>query len=641
MLTSAVSKQSALEFVDKFKAHQNKHVLIYGEAAAKGVGEALSGVKNEASGLSSAASSSSQALKQVGSAGKSAAQSGAELVAALREQITLFGKSEDEVLRYQAAQLGVQKTIEPLVVQLRQLHDAQEAANRAMAEEATIMAAVAQSQSALSTAQYGFIEGLREQVALFGKTNLELVEFEAKMLGVSDAAEPLIQNLRELEAAQKRAEAAAREEAEAQRLAAQAKQSAQGQQSAFIASLREQVALQGKSAEEALEYKAAQLGVTQEAASYIAQIRSFKAAQDEANNAQGRGGLSAAQYQQAIRMLPAQITDITTSLASGMPVWLVAIQQGGQIKDSFGGIGNAARALASTVSPMSLAVGAAAAAALALGVAWRQGAQEAVEFNKAIILSGNQSGVTADQLGTMDDALQANRDYYAKLDRLREDSTNGQKAALADYLDSAKDVAGQTYDLFSNAFAGLEDALVEFVMTGKLSFADLANAIIADLVRIEIRKAVAFSLGGEGGKSGLGSLFSAGLSAASAWFGGGNGLSGSAAASSAAGASQAGYSMDLSNFIAGGRALGGPVAANELYQVGENNRPELLRQGGKNYLIPGDNGQVIPMRGQGGSSVAIGQMVFPSVTDRRTAEEASFIMQRRLGQFMAGTARAQ
>lgn len=35
VLTSAVSKQSALEFVDKFKSHQNKHVLIYGDPAGQ------------------------------------------------------------------------------------------------------------------------------------------------------------------------------------------------------------------------------------------------------------------------------------------------------------------------------------------------------------------------------------------------------------------------------------------------------------------------------------------------------------------------------------------------------------------------------------------------------------------------------
>ncbi|WP_432653618.1 phage tail length tape measure family protein [Pseudomonas aeruginosa] len=56
-------------------------------------------------------------------------------------------------------------------------------------------------------------------------------------------------------------------------------------------------------------------------------------------------GLSAGQYKQAMRQLPAQITDVVTSLASGMPVWMVAIQQGGQITDSFGGVGETFRAL--------------------------------------------------------------------------------------------------------------------------------------------------------------------------------------------------------------------------------------------------------------------------------------------------------
>lgn len=35
VLTSAVSKQSALEFVEKYKDHKNKHVLIYGDPAGK------------------------------------------------------------------------------------------------------------------------------------------------------------------------------------------------------------------------------------------------------------------------------------------------------------------------------------------------------------------------------------------------------------------------------------------------------------------------------------------------------------------------------------------------------------------------------------------------------------------------------
>ncbi|WP_236233695.1 phage tail tape measure protein [Pseudomonas tohonis] len=223
----------------------------------------------------------------------------------------------------------------------------------------------------------------------------------------------------------------------------------------------------------------------------------------------------------------------------------------------------------------------------------------------------------------LNDALRANEDYYRKLDELRGDWVNGQKSAFADYADSAKDVAGQTYDLFSNAFTGLEDALVDFVMTGKFSFSDLANSIIADLVRIEARKAIAFAIGGSDGSSGAGGLLSAAFSAAGAYFGGG----GAAASSLAAGSTQAGYAMDLSKFAAG-RAAGGPVAANQLYEVGENNNPEILKSGGKNYLIPGNNGNVVPF-GKGGGSQT-NNYYFPGITSAKEAKEATGYAARQL-----------
>lgn len=117
--------------------------------------------------------------------------------------------------------------------------------------------------------------------------------------------------------------------------------------------------------------------------------------------------LTAGQYQQAMRQLPMQITDVTTSLASGMPVWMVAIQQGGQIKDSFGGIVPAARAVISAISPMVLAVGAAAATVGALALAYKQGSDEATGYNTALILTGNAAGTTATQLAGMAQRIDA------------------------------------------------------------------------------------------------------------------------------------------------------------------------------------------------------------------------------------------
>ncbi|CAM3780142.1 phage tail length tape measure family protein [Litorimonas haliclonae] len=44
--------------------------------------------------------------------------------------------------------------------------------------------------------------------------------------------------------------------------------------------------------------------------------------------------------------------------------------------------------------------------------------------------------------------------------------------------------------------------------------------------------------------------------------------------------------------IGGGRENGGPVSPGTMYEVGEKNRPEILSMNGKNYMIPGNRGQV-------------------------------------------------
>ncbi|WP_236907958.1 phage tail length tape measure family protein, partial [Cronobacter sakazakii] len=167
---------------------------------------------------------------------------------------------------------------------------------------------------------------------------------------------------------------------------------------AFVASLEEQVNAIGKTRTELLELKAAQLGVSQQTAPLIARLRE----QDEAWK---KGVISAGQYQQAMRMLPMQITDVVTSLASGMPVWMVAIQQGGQIKDSFGGVGNALKAVMSLLSPARLAFGGLIGVAGLLVTAWYQGSKEAEEFNKQLILTGNYAGKTAGQLNDLARAI--------------------------------------------------------------------------------------------------------------------------------------------------------------------------------------------------------------------------------------------
>lgn len=66
----------------------------------------------------------------------------------------------------------------------------------------------------------------------------------------------------------------------------------------------------------------------------------------------------------------------------------------------------------------------------------------------------------------------------------------GVKQAFSDLADQAADKATLAKNAVVSAFEGMENALVSFVQTGKLNFTDLANSIIADLIRIQIRQSI-------------------------------------------------------------------------------------------------------------------------------------------------------
>lgn len=172
---------------------------------------------------------------------------------------------------------------------------------------------------------------------------------------------------------------------------AQAAQRAAAAGKTFIDSLEEQVTAIGKTRAELLELKAAQLGVSDRAAPMIARLK----VQEEAWKS---GAISAGQYRNAMRYLPMQMTDIVTSLASGMPVYMVAIQQGGQLRDSFGGVGNALKAMLSMVTPARVAIGGLAGAVLIAAKAGSDYFTAYDEINKAIIRTGNIAGTSALQI---------------------------------------------------------------------------------------------------------------------------------------------------------------------------------------------------------------------------------------------------
>ena len=120
-----------------------------------------------------------------------------------------------------------------------------------------------------------------------------------------------------------------------------------------------------------------------------------------------KAGISVGQYKAAMRTLPAQFTDIATQLAGGQNPWLILLQQGGQVKDSFGGMIPMFRGLAGAISLPMVGVTSLAVATGALAYAWYQGDATLSEFNKTLVLSGNQAGLTADRMLTLSRAGQA------------------------------------------------------------------------------------------------------------------------------------------------------------------------------------------------------------------------------------------
>ncbi|QPB09475.1 tape measure protein [Klebsiella phage Solomon] len=191
----------------------------------------------------------------------------------------------------------------------------------------------------------------------------------------------------------KRQQSALTEEGRAAMAEAVAKEKATAAGMAFVAGLENQVAAIGKTRAELLEMKAAQMGVSAQAAPFIASLKAQEAAMTKQANAMGLAGISAGQYKQAMRQLPMQITDVVTSLASGMPIWMVAIQQGGQIKDSFGGIANTAKVLISYLNPLNVTIGL---SALALGALTLKVMENRKEIEKSKTAVKDNLGLTGE-----------------------------------------------------------------------------------------------------------------------------------------------------------------------------------------------------------------------------------------------------
>lgn len=192
-------------------------------------------------------------------------------------------------------------------------------------------------------------------------------------------------------------------------------------------------------------------------------------------------------------------------------------------------------------------------------------------------------------------------DYYEKLNDKQKSFSLGASEALQNYYDESQNVFKQTEEAVTNAFKGMEDALVEFVTTGKLDFKSLVDSIIKDIARMVIKQQITGPLanmvnGFIGGDSKSGSSGSLGGGIASL------------------------FGAIFGAF--GGRAIGGPVSAGQMYQVNEKGPGEMFEAGGKQWFMPGQDGTVKPTTGEasGGAPITIYYQAQPGES-RKTAAQ--------------------
>lgn len=159
-----------------------------------------------------------------------------------------------------------------------------------------------------------------------------------------------------------------------------------------------------------------------------------------------------------------------------------------------------------------------------------------------------------------------------KAEAQRSDLFGGFASGMQSYFNEISNFSKLTEDATVRAFRGMEDALVTFVQTGKLSFSDLARSIIADLTRIIIRQQMT-------------GLF-AGLLTPSVNLG----------ASSIPDSAVSGSNFRANYNAVGMKAIGGSVQAGKPYIVGER---------GAEMFVPNQSGSIVPNGALGGGSVSV------------------------------------
>ena len=183
--------------------------------------------------------------------------------------------------------------------------------------------------------------------------------------------------------------------------------------------------------------------------------------------------ISVGQYNNAMRMVPAQFTDIFTQLAGGQNPFLIALQQGGQLRDSFGGFGNMFKGLAASINPATVAVAALAGGVAALGKAYYDGAEESQRFSAAVIFAGGSAGAASGKLMSIADSVGRTTGGWSEA-----------RSAILAFVESGS-VASENYGRFA------ESVVLQSKATGK-SVEDLAR-VYEEIADDPLKAVVKFS----------------------------------------------------------------------------------------------------------------------------------------------------
>lgn len=196
---------------------------------------------------------------------------------------------------------------------------------------------------------------------------------------------------------------------------------------------------------------------------YTDRINVMRGALGQTSAEMDRGGMSAKAYQAALRGVPAQFTDIFTSIAAGQPITMVALQQGGQLKDMFGGLGPAARALGGYILGLVNPFTVAAAAAAALALAYYKGSEQSDALRNSLIMTGNFSKASEAQMialaGAVDGVTGTFGDAVGALTQLTEAGVNTNA--------NFKLISTTAVDMQRITGKAIQDTVAEFVKIGK------------------------------------------------------------------------------------------------------------------------------------------------------------------------------